>query len=330
MLSKVAHYSGFQSYKDLPYPSLKAGKKQLESNTVYQDTVRKDDELKFYNNTNRWTTLYDQNLSKTVQPEHYNNLPPKVNQQHFEKSLLAEAGKHLTLTDAQRTQGRLTGVAKPKEPFQPHDKGLQLYNKTVNSLKVEQGDLAKSHHQSKSVVVSPHAQEENNAGSEYLKTGTEHWKSTYVAGIKDPYSISRATRPEWTLHKPAYTVEGGPRTTESKGQFGDRGVNPIEKLSRTVLMPPVPKSEETLKLGTTQSTFHIPGYTGHLPKNLAVADTWDQALGVNTRVTYLKQNITENYQTRIPGYAGHCPKNAANDRGSLRQYCFSTAGERFH
>jgi len=63
---------------------------------------------------------------------------------------------------------------------------------------------------------------------------------------------------------------------------------------------------------------------------LISAGTWDQALGVNTRTTSLKQNITENYQTRIPGYAGHCPRNAANDRGDLRQFCFSTVGERFH
>jgi len=323
MLNKVAHYSGFQSYSDLPYPSLKAGKKQLESNTVYQDTVRKDDELKFYNNTNRWATLYNQNLSKNVQPENYKDLPPKVTMQQFEKSLLAEAGKHLTLTEAQRSQGRLTGLAKTKESFQPCDKGMKLYNNTVRSLKVEQGDLAAS------AVCTPSSQKEND-GNEYVQTGTEHWKSTYVAGIKDPYSISKASRPQWTLHKEAYSVQGGPRSSDYKGQFGDRGTNPISKLSRTVMMPPVPKSEEPLKMGTTQSTFHIPGYTGHMPRSLAVADTWDQALGVNTRVTYLKQNITENYQTRIPGYAGHCPKNSVNDRGVLRQSCFSTAGERFH
>ena len=33
---------------------------------------------------------------------------------------------------------------------------------------------------------------------------------------------------------------------------------------------------------------------------------------------------------RIPGYAGHLPKCAFNDRGSLRQHCFSTQGESFN
>jgi len=326
MLSKVAHYSGFQSYGDLPYPSLKAGKKQLESNTVFQETVRQNDELNFYNNNNRWVTLYDHNLSKNVQPENYRDLAPKLTTQQFERSLLAEAGKHLTLSEAQRSQGRILGQPKPKESFQPHGKGMNLYNKTVRSLKVEQGDLAQS---TVSSAVSPSSQKENDDNA-YLQSGTEHWKTTYIAGIKDPYSISKATRPQWTLHKEAYTVQGGPRASDYKGQFGDRGTNPINKLSRTLQMPPVPKSEEPLKLGTTQSTYHIPGYTGHMPKALAVPDTWDQALGVNTRTTYLKQNITENYQTRIPGFAGHRPMNSVNDRGTLRQFCFSTAGERFH
>jgi len=330
MLGKVAHYAGFQSYSDLPYPSLKAGKKELQSNTVYQETVRKEDELKFYNNTNRWNTLYDQKLSKTVQPEHYQNVAPKITSHQFEKSLLAEAGKYLTLTEAQRTQGRRQEGTITKEAFNPHEKGVQLYNKTVKSLKVGQDNLAQSQCQASSSLSSPSAQREKLDDNDYVLSGTEHWKTTYVAGIKDPYSISKASRPEWTLNKEAYSVEGGPRTTENKGQFGDRGANPMSKLSKTLMMPPVPKSEETLKLGTTQSAYHIPGYTGHIPKALVTADTWDQALGVNTRATYLKQNITENYQTRIPGYAGHCPKNAVNDRGMLRQYCFSTVGERFH
>jgi len=325
MIAKVAHYAGFQSYGDLTYPCLKAGKKELESNTVYQETVRQQDELKFFKNSNRWNTLYDENLSKNVQPEHYNNTKEKITSHQFERSLLADAGRHLTLTEAQRTTGRLTSPPPAREGFVAHEKGVKLYNQTVRSLKVDQEEV-----QSKSAngFYSSAKEEKNN--QDYLATGTEHWKTTYVAGIKDPYSLSKATRPEWTLHKPAYTVQGGPRTTEAKGQFGDRGTNPLNKLSRTLPMPPVTKSDDTLKLGTTQCSFHVPGYTGHIPKSLVSGETWDQALGVNERTTGLKQNITENYQTRIPGYAGHRPSNAVNDRGALRQLCFSTAGERFH
>jgi len=329
MLPKVAHYAGFQSYGDLPYPTLKAGKKVLESNTVFQETVRTKDELKFYNNTNRWNTLYDNNFTKSVEPENYQNLPEKVTSHQFERSLLADAGRHLTLTDAQRTQGRGRSTPKAQEGFNPHEKGVALYNQTVKSLKVDQEDLTQTQ-QAKSGPNFYSSSNEGKVDQAYLTSGTEHWKSTYVAGIKDPYSISKSSRPEWTLHKEPYSVQGGPRTSEFKGQFGERGTNPLHKLSKMERMPPVPKSEETLKLGTTQSTYHIPGYTGHMPKSLISAEKWDQALGVETRTTSLKQNITENYQTRIPGYAGHCPRNAVNDRGALRQLCFSTAGERFH
>jgi hypothetical protein len=330
MLAKVAHYAGFQSYGDLAYPSLKAGKKELESNTVYQETVRQQDELKFFKNSNRWNTVYDDNLSKNIQPENYQNAPEKVTSHQFERSLLADAGRHLTLTDAQRTQGRFASTPKTKEAFNPHEKGVKLYNQTVKSLKVDQEDLNQTEGQSKSASNFYSSSKEQKGNQEYLASGTEHWKSTYVAGIKDPYSLSKATRPEWTLHKPAYSVQGGPRTTEAKGQFGERGANPLDKLSRTLPMPPVIKSEEALKLGTTQCSFHVPGYTGHIPKSLVSGDTWDQALGVKERTTGLKQNITENYQTRIPGYAGHRPSNAVNDRGALRQFCFATTGERFH
>lgn len=330
MLPRVAHYAGFQSYGDLPYASLKPGRKQLESNTVYQETVRKDDELKLYQNTNRWTTLYDQNLSKTVQPEHYSNTL-RVTKQQVEKPLLASAGKLSTMRDSQLMQ-KTTEGAQTKGDVSLNEKGLKLYYQTVTSLKKDQDNLAESLHQrNASASCDSHSKsQDEKQDNEFVQTGTEHWKTTYVAAIKDPYAITKATRPEWTLHKEPYTVEGGPRASDYKKQFGDRGTNPLDKLTRTMQMPPVPKSEEALKLGTTQATYHIPGYTGHMPKSLVAPETWDQALGVHTRATYLKQNITENYQTRVPGYSGHRAANAVNDRGTLRQHCFSTAGERFH
>jgi len=330
MLPKIAHYGGFQSYSELPYPSLKAGKKELQSNTIYQQTVRKDDELKLYQNTNRWTTLYDQNLSKTVQPEHYEN-PFRVTKQQVEKPLLATAGKLSTMGDSQLAR-RTMGSTQNKESFQSDSKGMQLYFQTVAALKKESPDaLTEFECQDNASSAAQQTPQEGQLDDyEYLKTGVEHWKTTYVAGIKDPYSYNKSSRPEWTLHKPPHSVKAGPMASDYKAQFGERGTNPVERFNRIMSMPPVPKAEEGLKLGTTQATHHIPGYTGHMPKSLITPDTWDQALGVNTRATYLKQNIIENYQTRIPGYSGHRPKNAVNDRGTLRQHCFSTAGEIFH
>jgi hypothetical protein len=307
----------------VPYASLKPGKAQLESNTVFQETVRKDNTLNFYENNNRWSTLYNQSLSKTVQPEHYQN-PIRVTKDQVEKPLLATTtGKFSTLRS---TAGKIINHETPVL----HHKGLQLLNKTLSTLKKEHTDVDHSHHQKTASCDLCQRAQANNPHDEYVQSGTEHWKTTYVAGIKDPYAYAKATRPEWTLNKEPHQVESGPLASEYKTQFGDRGTNPINKLNRTVQMPPVPKSDDGLKLGTTQTTFHIPGYTGHMPKSVIAPEKLDQAMGVYTRNTFIKQNITENYQTRIPGYSGHRTANCVNDRGTLRQYCFSTEGERFH
>lgn len=39
----------------------------------------------------------------------------------------------------------------------------------------------------------------------------------------------------------------GPRASEYKTTFGERGSKPVDRLSRTSQMPPVPKSEDGLK-----------------------------------------------------------------------------------
>jgi hypothetical protein len=323
MLSKVANYGGFQSYSDVPYASLKPGMKQLESNTVFAETVRKDNALNFYENNNRWSSSYTQNISKTVQPEHYQN-PIRVTKEQVEKPLLATTtGKFSTLRN---TAGNVINHENPVL----HNKGLQLYSKTLSSLKKEPTDVDHSHHQKTASCDLCQRAQTSNPDFEYVQSGTEHWKTTYVAGIKDPYAYAKATRPEWTLHKEPHQVESGPWASDYKTQFGDRGANPINKLNRTVMMPPVPKSQDDLKLGTTQTTFHVPGYTGHMPRSVIAPEKLDQAMGVHSRKTFIKQNITENYQTRIPGYSGHRTANCVNDRGNLRQYCFSTVGERFH
>jgi len=330
MLPKVAHYAGFQSYGDLPYASLKPGRKELQTNTVYQETVRDNDQLKLYNNTNRWQTLYDQKLSKTVEPKDYVN-PLRVTKTQVEKPLLATAGKLATSNNT--TLKRSYGPEGPVEAFQATNKGVQLFNQTVSSLKRDKDELNQSQ-RSRTSSLQPHhrsgqLQKQPLDDYDYLQSGTEHWKTTYAAAIVDPYTITRASRPEWSLHQEPYSVKQGPITTENKGQFGERGVNPLHKLSQMETYPPLPRPEESSVLGTTKASHHIPGYTGHLPKNLVDPYKWDQALGTNTRASYVKNNITENYQTRIPGYSGHKPANAINDRGNLRQFCFSTVGEKF-
>jgi len=326
MLPKVAHYAGFQSYADLPYASLKPGRKELQTNTVYQETVRQGDSLQFYDNTNRYNTVYNNELSKTVQPVHYQNVH-LVTKHEVERPLFA-TGK-MTLTNTSSNSRRTFSSANGTRQENPelHNKGLQLLDQTMKSLKKEPTNENTQRYRAASSMQYERTARDDDY--DYVQNGTEHWKSTYMAGIKDPYAYSKASRPEWTLHKAPHVVKNGPISSDYKIQFGERGDNPVEKLSMSKLVPPFLKSDENLKLGTTQATHHIPGYTGHMPKSVIHPEKWDHSLGVNTRNTTVKQNIVENYQTRIPGYNGHRPRNAVNDRGTMRNYCFSTAGETF-
>jgi len=250
-----------------------------------------------------------------------------VTKQTVEKPLLASTGKVLS-TRTVNPSGNTNNVSE-QDKFA--SSGLNLYQKTLNTLKktgnLEQTSLQQPE-RSKSAITNKTNEFGNFTGNDFVQTGTEHWKTTYNASIKDPYAYTKSSRPEWTLHREPHTVSNGPIQSEYKSHFGERGDNPFEKLSQDAIVPP--KSQEILKLGTTQSTFHIPGYTGHIPKTLTSPEYWDQSHGVNTRTTFLKQNITENYHTRIPGYSGHHPMNARNDRGNVRQFCFSTDGETFH
>jgi len=111
-------------------------------------------------------------------------------------------------------------------------------------------------------------------------------------------------------------------------KIGEKGYNPLQE--RTVHNPPFPKSLDELKAGTTVAVHHVPGYTGHIPKNMHIPEIMIQGTGSVNRTTWLKQNIVENYHKRIPGYAGHQAHSALNDRGALRNSCFSTKGESFH
>jgi len=79
------------------------------------------------------------------------------------------------------------------------------------------------------------------------------------------------------------------------------------------------KRQDTLKLGSTECTRHPPGYTGFIPNTtISYGRAIDQAKGVQSRTTFIKNNITENFHRQIPGYAGHKPRAAINDRGDIR------------
>ena len=85
-----------------------------------------------------------------------------------------------------------------------------------------------------------------------------------------------------------------------------------------------------LTVGTTKVTSHIPGYSGYLPKTDINEQAIQQSMGRQTRETFIKQNIVENFHVRIPGYSGHKPMSAINDRGSIRPNCLAAKGESYN
>lgn len=152
-----------------------------------------------------------------------------------------------------------------------------------------------------------------------LQTGTEFWQSTAANNYEkwDNIAEARATQPEWTLHRPAYSTQYKLGASEYRYSFGELGSNPRDKLPAECTT--LQKREDTLKYGTTECTNHPPGYTGFIPNtNISFGKALDQAKGDATRDTFIKKNITENFHRQIPGYAGHKPKAAVNDRGDVR------------
>ena len=45
--------------------------------------------------------------------------------------------------------------------------------------------------------------------------------------------------------------------------------------------------------GSTQASFHLPGYTGHIPHEPKTEDDLINGIGAKDRTTWMKQNITE-------------------------------------
>jgi len=152
-----------------------------------------------------------------------------------------------------------------------------------------------------------------------MKNGTEYWQSTQQNSYeawRHP-ELARGSKPEWTYHNPAYVTQYKIGASEYRFSYGDYGSDPREKLPSTLSKQE--KREDTLKLGSTECTRHPPGYTGFIPNTtISYGRAIDQAKGSQSRTTFIKNNITENFHRQIPGYAGHKPRAAINDRGDIR------------
>jgi len=68
--------------------------------------------------------------------------------------------------------------------------------------------------------------------------------------------------------------------------------------------------------GTTRDTYHIPGYSGHIPASKRVPTVVEQGMARNPRP--IKNNLRLIFSHDLPGYTGHKPRAARNDIGEKK------------
>lgn len=74
--------------------------------------------------------------------------------------------------------------------------------------------------------------------------------------------------------------------------------------------------DEDMLAGTTRDTYHIPGYSGHIPmskRNPVVSEQGDAKVP-----RPIKNNLRLIYSHDLPGYTGHQPHAARNDIGEKK------------
>ena len=77
--------------------------------------------------------------------------------------------------------------------------------------------------------------------------------------------------------------------------------------------------------GTTKTTYHTPGYSGHIPSSNRNPNACIQADGAAARKPTFSMfrlktgqpvsSLRLYHRHNVPGYGGHNPNNASNDKG---------------
>lgn len=129
----------------------------------------------------------------------------------------------------------------------------------------------------------------------------------------DSATVKRAPPPEWWTKSMEISDAVNTRHLKSSYQYdmGMDGENPMDRpfTAKTSMA----STTMDLCTGTTKSTYHIPGYSGHIPCANGNPDAVAQADGAAHRVPVSTLRLYHRHN--LPGYAGHNPNNAMNDKG---------------
>lgn len=88
--------------------------------------------MNFYDNTQRYKTIYNKNIATNVQPDDY-QYPLRVTKQQVEKPLLSTAGK--SITNSTQTISQPLASDNQRQEFKLADSGIDLHTKTISGLK---------------------------------------------------------------------------------------------------------------------------------------------------------------------------------------------------
>jgi hypothetical protein len=141
-------------------------------------------------------------------------------------------------------------------------------------------------------------------------------KSMYVDTFRDPQTTTYqgATVPEWVTASKAITEDVVPRQPVRSSYQTDMGMANEKPLDRPYISKTgMAGTTQDLCVGTTKATYHIPGFSGHIPttqRNPRVV-----AHGDGQKVHDMPSHLRLYHRHNMPGYTGFRPTNAKNDKG---------------
>jgi hypothetical protein len=136
-------------------------------------------------------------------------------------------------------------------------------------------------------------------------------QSYCLDAINAPKSGAKASPPEWISKVSVNSVVARQMKSSYQMDLGMAGESP----SGRPFVAKTGMASTTMDLceGTAKATYHIPGYSGHIPcssRNPTVAEHADGAAARPQRST-----LRLYHRHNLPGYTGHNPSTAKNDKG---------------
>jgi hypothetical protein len=122
---------------------------------------------------------------------------------------------------------------------------------------------------------------------------------------------AKASPPEWLSKASLNSVVARQIKSSYQMDLGMAGEAPTDRpfVAKTGM------ASTTMDLceGTAKATYHIPGYSGHIPCSLRDPTVKEQADGAAARP--MRSNLRLYHRHNLPGYTGHNPSTAKNDKG---------------